>query len=351
MSIKAEIKGIGVYIPERKVTNDDVLEMLRNQSVGYLNNGDMEKILAKARYKLNKSGNDTRFWCGENEFCTDIAKKAAEEALQDAGIGAEEIDLIIFTGMSKAFVEPATAHVLRHEIGAINANVIDTQDACTSFMKSIELANSLIMTGSYNKILIAAGERTFDWADFTCKTVEELAWKFGSLTIGDAAGAMVLEGTEDSSYTEDYRHMNFFYRLADGDYSTCHIGLNHRIGDRYRLHSHSSRLIRLGLEKMMTLMIDLLATEKWHDFQYDTLLLHDIGKMIDEMIIPFLSQAKLCVPETYRSFFPQYGNVASVSLPLGMYLAKKDGRMKKGDIVCYFCPAAGVQAGIFVFKF
>jgi len=228
--VASRIKGVGAYVPKRKVTNKDVLALLKADSAEYLDESDLEKLMERARRVLDKSGNVTRYWCEEDQYCTDLARVASEEAMADAGIEAEELDLIIFAGMSKALVEPATAHILRHEIGATRANVIDTQDACTSFMKSMELADSLIKSGNYGTILIATGERTYDWADFACRTLDEFTLKSASLTIGDAAGAVVLQGTEDPFYLDNPKHMRFFYRIMDGTYAVCHIGLNYRFG-------------------------------------------------------------------------------------------------------------------------
>jgi len=349
--IATRISGIGAYVPERRVTNDDVLKLLERHSSMYMQDGDFGKLMGKARRKLAKTGSGTRYWCAENQYCTDIAREASIRALADARVSPEEIDLIIFTGMSKAFVEPATAHVLRHELGAVRANVIDTQDACASFMKSIELADALIRSGSYRTVLVAAGERTFDWADFTCKTVYELDWKFSSLTIGDAAGALVLQASAEAAYTRNPRHMRFYYRIEDGSYPICHVGLNYRFGERYRLHSHSSRLIRIGIKVMMELLIERLKEEEWKELRYENLFIHDIGRVIDDRVLPFIREAKLHVPESYRSFFPEYGNVASASLPLGMWLAKRDGRLQRGNLCLFICPAAGVQAGAMIFLY
>jgi 3-oxoacyl-[acyl-carrier-protein] synthase III len=188
-------------------------------------------------------------------------------------------------------------------------------------------------------------------ADFTCKTVYELDWKFGSLTIGDAAGAVVLQPTRDPEFTKNPHHMRFFYRIEDGTYATCHIGLNYRIGERYRLHSHSSRLIRTGLKAMMSLVVEILEDDDFCGFQYDNLFIHDIGKMIDELVLPSLKKVDICIPDNYRSYFPEYGNVASVSFPMGLWLAKEEKRLSPGNLCTFICPAAGVQAGVMTFRF
>ncbi len=351
MQATARISGIGAYAPERKVYNDDVLDLLEKNSAPYLQDSDLELILSKSAEKLERAGSKVRNWCNEDEYCTDIALQASKTALEDADMGPEELDLIIFTGMSKALVEPATGHILRHELKAINANVIDTQDACTSFLKSIELAHSLIKTGAYSKILIAAGERSYDWADFTCKTKEELAWKFGSLTIGDAAGAIVIQSTIEAEYIEDDRHMKFFYKLADGAFSACTIGLNHRVGERYKLFSHSTRLITIGEEMTSKLLPEVFSQEPWKNTKFDNMFFHDVGNMVDGIILSILEKINIEVPDTRMPYFSDYGNVASVSLPLGLWLAKKDGRLKKGNMAAYICPAAGVQTGLMFFKY
>ncbi len=349
--IASRIVGVGAYVPERKVTNEDVIELLRRASAVHLDAQDCAQLIKRARCLLAKSGNVTRYWCQEGQYCTDIARVASKLALKDAGLGAEDLDLIIFAGMSKALVEPATAHILRHELGATRANVIDTQDACTSFMKSMELADCLIRSGNYRTVLIATGERTYDWADFACRSLADFSVKSASLTIGDAAGAVILQGTHEPFYVSNPKHMRFFYRIVDGTYETCHIGLNYRFGERYRLSSHSSRLVRTGLQAVADLLVELLAEEEWKDFTYENLFLHDIGKIIDDLAMPFFREAKLCVPDTYRSFFPEYGNVACASFPLGLWLAKQDGRLRPGNRGVFICPAAGVQAGIMVFSY
>lgn len=350
MRTVARITGVGGYVPERKITNDDVLGFLKEESQAYLTDEELETVLSKAKYKLEKSGNDVRYYCHERQYCTDIAKIASERALEDAGVKASELDLIIFTGMSKAFIEPATAHVLRNELGALNANVLDTQDACTSFMKTAQIANSLIQTGAYKNILIAAGERSYDWADFRCKTVDELAWKFGSLTIGDGAGALVLQETSDPEYVDDPLHMDFAFHLTEGTYAVCNIGLNHRVGDRYKLYSHSSKLIRAGLTAILEMLPKKLQEESYQNLTYDNLFIHDIGKVIDNMVLPAIRAANVHVPDNYKSFFSQFGNMGSISLPFQLWMAKNDGRLKEGNKVVYVCPAAGVQAGMMVFN-
>lgn len=351
MSVSSEITGIGVYIPKRKISNNDVLQMLKQKSEPYLKAEDLDEILEIAGDRLAKAGNVTRYWCEEDEYCTDIAYRASVAALEDAGLKAADIDLIIFTGMSKAFVEPATAHVLRHKLQALNANVIDTQDACTSFIKSMEIGHALISTGSYRRILIVAGERTFDWADMVCKTKDELAWKFGSLTIGDGAGAMILEATGEALYMEDGNHMKFSYRLSDGQYHLCTIGLNYSLGERYKLYTHTPDLFKAVHTVTKECVKNYFLHVNSHDTAYDNLFYHDVGKLAQGIILSFLADSSITVRHPEADFYSEYGNVASVSLPLSMWRAKEKGNFKKGNLALCIIPASGTQCGIFSLRY
>ncbi len=351
MPVSSEITGIGVYIPGRKISNDDVLQMLKRKSEPYLLNEELDEILEISSERLAKAGNVTRYWCEENEFCTDIAYKASMAALDDAGLKAADIDLIIFTGMSKAFVEPATAHVLRHKLQALNANVIDTQDACTSFIKSIEIAHALISSGHYRRVLIVAGERTFDWADMVCKTKDELTWKFGSLTIGDGAGAIVLEATGEAMYLEDGNHMKFSYELSDGQYHLCTIGLNYSLGERYKLYTHTPNLFKAVYVVTKECVKNYFLKMNNHTASYDNLFYHDVGKLAQGIILSFLADSSITVKYPESDFYSEYGNVASVSLPLSMWRAREKGYFKKGNLALCVIPASGTQCGVFSFRY
>jgi len=346
MSVTSRISGIGVYIPARKISNDDVLQMLKQRSAPYLNGDDLDAVLETAHEKLAKAGNVTRYWCEEDEYCPDIAYRASMAALEDAGVAAGQIDLIIFTGMSKAFVEPATAHVLRHKLRALNANVVDTQDACTSFVKSIEIGHALIRSGHYRRVLIVAGERTFDWADMVCKTRDELAWKFGSLTIGDGAGAIILEATDDDVYMEDRNHMKFSYQLSDGQYHLCTIGLNYSLGERYKLFTHTPNLFKAVYLVTKECVKNHFQNTASHAAVYDNLFFHDVGKFAHSLMLSLLDDASITVRYPDSTFYPEYGNVASVSLPLSMWRAREKGQFKKGNLAICVVPASGTQCGM-----
>lgn len=345
--IYSKISGIGFHHPKKIVTNDDALNHLYKKSKIYLNKNILDEIITKARSKLEKAGSFTRFWCQEDEYADDLALAASQMALNDAMMKPEQLDLIIFTGMSRLFIEPASAHLIKHKLNALNANVFDMQDACTSFMKAMQISDVFIKAGTYKTILIVDGERTFDWGDFTCKTPDELNWKFGSLTIGDAGGAIILQATDDDEYSHD-NHMRFFYKYDNDSVFTCFIGLNYEAGERYRLHSHSRNLFEIGRRVLSELIVEVIAKNK---LTFDNFFFHDVGKIIiNDNLIPFLKEHGIAIP-LYQTFYETFGNIASASFPCGLFLAKNRGLLKRGSLCAFFCPSAGVQAGIMLFKY
>jgi 3-oxoacyl-[acyl-carrier-protein] synthase-3 len=328
-----------------------VLALLKEQSTPYLLKDDLQTVLEMALKAMTRAGCKTRHWCRPQEYCTDLGLRAARLALEDANLAPQAIEMIIFTGLSKAFVEPATAHVIKAELGAHQANAIDTQDACTSFVKSMELASALISSHRYRNVMIVCGERTFDFIDFSCKTVDEFDWKVGGLTIGDAAGAMILQASDDVEYVEDPYHWHFSHKFLPNSYALCTVGLNHPIGQRYRAISNARRLVRELSETVLQIAPETFAQEKFRGFQCDNLFVHEIGTVGVDTISESLRRAEVAIPETFRSFFPEYGNVASASLPLGLMLAKKENRLKPKAHCMYICPSAGLQVSLGLFKY
>jgi 3-oxoacyl-[acyl-carrier-protein] synthase-3 len=351
MGIGTKIAGMGMYIPSIKVDNKKVIDLLRNQSRAYLQPNELDALIFEAEDKLEKVGSKTRYYCEQDEYCIDIALKASKAALEDAKIEAEELDMIFFTGMSKAFVEPATAHVLKHELKAKNANVLDTQDACISFIKTLELADALIKTGKVKRVLIASGERSYDWADFTCKTPSELIWKFASLTIGDGAGALVVEKTDQSGYVRDKHHFRFFYKLYSEHFNACTIGLNYYYGERYKLYSHSKKLIEVGRKATAELIQEVFSNGAWKAYKYDNLIFHNVGNIVDGLIEQMLKDADAYIEGKSKAFFPNLGNIGSASLPVALCLARQEKKLKRGNRVFVIVPAAGVQCGIMSFRY
>ncbi len=94
-----------------------------------------------------------------------------------------------------------------------------------------------------------------------------------------------------------------------------------------------------------------LSIDKWKQYPFDIIFAHNVGLITDGMMFSLWKRYGINVSDKYLPYFHLYGNVGSISLPLGLFIAQKDGRLKRGMNAVYGCPAAGVQCGLMFFKY
>src|SRR5207248_7223299 len=119
------------------------------------------------------------------------------KALAAAGMDPLEVDTLVFAGITRDCLEPATANLVAEQVGTRNARVFDLTNACNSLVDAIDVGDSLIRTGKAERILIATGERASLAINSQARTMEELLEAVASLVVGDGGGAVVLEPSDD----------------------------------------------------------------------------------------------------------------------------------------------------------
>ena len=172
----AVVTGLGMYVPEKMMTNEEIEQMLERPGT--------------AKWLVENVGIKQRHIMAENEVTSDLALNAGRQALENAGIEADELDLIILSTDTPDYLSPATSVVVQHKLDAKNAGTFDVNCACAGLVTSLDIASRYIETDSdLNSILVigAYGMTKFvDWTDhYTCTL------------FADAAGAMVLQTSED----------------------------------------------------------------------------------------------------------------------------------------------------------
>lgn len=167
-----KIKGLGRYIPE-KVYDNAYLESIVDTSDEWI---------------TRRTGIKERHIAADNEYTTDLATKAALEALENAGVTAEEIDLILVSTVSPDYFTPCCACVVQNNIGAVNAAAFDFNAACSSFITGFVTAEQFIKNGTYKNILLICADTLSKVTDYKDRST--------CVLFGDAAGAAVL-GADD----------------------------------------------------------------------------------------------------------------------------------------------------------
>src|SRR5947209_11109632 len=168
------IAGVGSYVPVKVLTNSD-----------------LEKIVETSdEWITTRTGIKERRICGANEFTSDLAANAAKRAMHQAGVTADQIDLIIVATITPDMLFPSTACLVQHKIGARRAAAFDLEAACSGFIYALEIAQQFIMSRTYDTVLVIGAEKLssiVNWEDRnTC------------VLFGDGAGAAILQNRPDS---------------------------------------------------------------------------------------------------------------------------------------------------------
>jgi 3-oxoacyl-[acyl-carrier-protein] synthase-3 len=172
----AIVAGVGIYIPEKTLTNEEIEKMLDRPGT--------------AKWLVENVGIRERHIMADDEVTSDLAANAGRRALENAGMDAKDLDLIILSTDTPDYISPATSVVVQHKLGSMNAGTFDVNCACAGLVTSLDIASRYIRTDStINSILVIGAygmTRFVDWTDhYTCTL------------FADAAGAMVITANEE----------------------------------------------------------------------------------------------------------------------------------------------------------
>ncbi len=184
----SRIVGTGVYLPEERVSSRQLLEQCDSYNRFGIRHNWLERTTGIKERRVTPAG----------VLPSDMAVLAAREAMERAALLPSEIDAIIYTGLTRDFTEPATAHIVQAKLGADNATVFDVSNACHGFMNGVHLMDSLIATGQVRRGLVVTGEQGSLFARRAMEALKNLHSRedFLSLaanfTVGDAGAAFVM---------------------------------------------------------------------------------------------------------------------------------------------------------------
>ncbi|CUI16533.1 3-oxoacyl-ACP synthase [Candidatus Protochlamydia naegleriophila] len=170
--LTARITGLGSYLPERILTNQDLEKLVETTN----------------EWIVSRTGMHERRLAAKDEFPSDMGAYAAQKALDSAGIGSDQIDMIIVATMSPDYVSPSTANLIQSKIGASKAAAMDIQAACTGFLYALSLAKAYLESKMYKYILVVAAEKMSAFIDYKDRATCVL---FGD---GAAAAVVAVEG-------------------------------------------------------------------------------------------------------------------------------------------------------------
>ena len=327
MTIYGKIIGTGSYLPPKRLTNDDMAQMLAG--LGVETSDDWIKT---------RSGIEARHYADDGVYSSDLGAKAAEKAIEAAGIGADDIDMIICatTTPDNFGGFPSTACVIQHKLGIkSNCAAMDVSAVCCGFLYAMSTADSFIRSGMCKRILIVGAETYSRIIDYKDRTT--------CVLFGDGAGAVVLAASEEPGILATVLH-------ADGGMGDI-LNLPGRPnkgaieGSPY-VHMDGKAVFKQAVSWMDRVALEALEKVGMTTSEVDWLVPHQANLRIMRS-----SAKKLGIPdERVIVTVNEHGNTSGASIPLAIDTGIRDGRIKPGQNILMVAIGGGLTWGAVLVK-
>ena len=315
--IRSVIRGSGSALPAKVVTNAELAQ----------------RVDTTDEWIVERTGIRQRYIAGEGETTSSLATEAARAALEDAGIDAKSIDLIVLATATPDNTFPATATKVQNALGCNGGIAFDVAAVCSGFLYALTTADSLIRTGTAKRALVIGAEtfsRILDWEDRTT-----------CVLFGDGAGAVVLEVSE----TDDSKGAGLLgSRLhADGGqhdllYVDGGPSTTQTVG---HLRMRGREVFRHAVVNLAGVLGEVLEDSGVSVDEIDWVVPHQANKRILDATAKKLGIASEKVIVTVD----QHANTSAASVPLAFDVARRDGRIKSGDLVMFEAMGGGFTWG------
>jgi 3-oxoacyl-[acyl-carrier-protein] synthase III len=335
VEVRAAITGVGYATPARLVTSREVEARIAKESGRLpIPGGRLESI----------SGIRSRYMVGPDECASTLAIDAGRLALADAEVAPSTVDLLVFASASHDQLEPATDHIVAEGLG-VNAPAFDAKNACNSFINGVEIAEAFIRTGRARRVLVTSGETPTLVTRWKVRSIRELRRSFIGYTMGDLGTAAVVEAATDGRgiYYSYHHATSKHWRIVQVPGG----GSRHPTLDREHFYSDGDgtalrdAFLEIDDEHLARLFRE--TGTCWDD--YAIVCAHQVA-------IPFIDDlvTKTGMPmDRFVLTVDRFGNVSSGTLPLGLAIAKADGRVKPGDRVLWIGLGAGISVAAMAF--
>ncbi len=343
------IAAVDHRLPSREISNEWILERIRVENRAALTPTELANLEAQVENLLRIAGTEMRYQLADGESAIGLGVDAARGALDRAGMDPGDIDCLIYAGVGRGWIEPATAHVFQSALGLAHADCFDVLDACASWLRAVSLAHALLHSGRRKRILVLNAEcgfRTF--GHWRMQGPEDLDHLFATCTIGEAATATVLtDDRPDDDWYFTFRALGQHARLSLIPLPTLADFGDTPFDERLqplKFFSLSRELLTAATREMIeTYRADPVLRQGSYDLA--------VGHAASERASLAIARKIGIPPEIYFPTHPAYGNTVSASVPLALSLAERQGRLRRGSKVLAGVGAAGLTIGYATFTY
>ncbi len=326
-TLRAAITGTGMSVPKEVIGNDHF--------ASYLDTSD--------EWITTRSGIKERYRAGEGETTVSMALDASQKALKDAGISAEDLDLILFATVTPDTCVPSAACWLQGQLGAKNAGAMDLNAACAGLIYGMTQAATSLHTGMSQHVLVVGAE--------TLSRIVDMQDRSTCVLFGDGASAIIMSRTEDSNRGVLYQHLG-----ADG---TCADYIWQPAGGSKLPHTPATLAENLDKLRMKGREVYKFAVVKFNRLVQKALKETGLKAEDIDLIVPHQSnlriiesvQEKMKLPmEKFVVNIDRYGNTSAASVGMALDEARRDGRVKPGGLVMMIAFGAGLTWAVMIVR-
>lgn len=327
---QSKIIGLGKYVPENIVTNDDLSKRMDTN-----NEWIIERTGINERRHIDKSTGDTTAIMGQ---------KASLQAIERAGIDKNEIELIIFATLSPDYYFPGCGVQIQDLLDIHTCPALDVRNQCSGFIYGLSVADQFIKTGMYKTVLVIGSENHSGGLDFTTRG------RSVSVIFGDGAGAAILQRTEDKNKGILSTHLHsqgkFAEELALIGPSTNYwvpqiIEENPQENIPYYPYMNGQLVFKNAVVRFSEVIMEGLLKNKLEVGDINMLIPHQANLRISQFI---QAKFKLSDNQVYNNI-QRYGNTTAASIPIALTEAWEEGKIKEGDLVVLAAFGSGFTWG------
>ncbi|WP_069160481.1 3-oxoacyl-[acyl-carrier-protein] synthase III C-terminal domain-containing protein [Nocardia altamirensis] len=347
MRLRSAVAGL----PSRVVGNAEIIDLIgQHSSDGF--DGDLDGMLRSVDLYLRYAGSRERRWLDAGERPIDLLRTAANTALAQADTGADEIDLLIYTGIGRGFLEPGGAYHCAAALGLANAQCFDIIDACMSWTRAVHVAEALMRAGRASAALIVNAEFSLRFGGhvfpdlFRVERAEALASTFPAYTLGEAATATVLTADDNAPW-------EFQFTSRPDLAALCNVTLPGYEGfcdpDDKLAANGVGRFSSFGFEMHEAGTAEVLAVFERLEVDPEkvaALFTHASSKRDWQAMAD-----KVGLGEVIHHVYPETGNIVSASVPAAIASAIDAGALRPGDRAVGWVGSAGMSFAGFSFVF
>ncbi|WP_282181052.1 beta-ketoacyl-ACP synthase III [Aliiroseovarius marinus] len=323
MTLRAVVKGVGHYLPERVVPNSYFEDIVDTSD----------------EWIRTRSGIERRHFAAEDETTSKMGADAARAALADAGLEPDDIDAIVVATSTPDLTFPSVATMIQNELGMTRGFGFDVQAVCAGFVFALTNANALIVSGQAKRVLVIGAE--------TFSRILDMKDRATCVLFGDGAGALVLEAEEGAGANTDRgilsADLNSDGRLREMLYVDGGVSTTQTSG---HLRMQGNPLFRQAVGKLAQTAETALSKVGLTDDDVNWIVPHQANIRIIQG-----TAKKLGVPmERVVVTVQDHGNTSAASIPLAMSVARAEGKIKDGDLLVAEAIGGGLAWGAVVIR-